>query len=571
MASRRKGKFRSTSCLVIICFLRSHFSITNNVAHALSGTALSLVDRVRLTMKLSERGTSNITAAEEACTQWADIFRCEGKNQLSPSVILLCLELHAACLVRVGNDDEALMVFDDAEALSRQYQIDGSIRRLHLGKAKSLQRLLRYKEAYDEFCRAGGEDGIIGGITCALRQGNISAAHEAIKFSSEFQSGAAMHNAITFFDGKGNDLQSLHAASCSSLLCRWLLCVASERLETTGKPLLDISSQEGLPFTFLDLCKLNTGPFDDPMLVHLDDKVMLHRLLTSTPELADETKSFWPQGWILSPPRSLVESNEPYPVDSASLFILKRRAGYGSHGNRIAKGWPDIQRKTLSFVRDGELILVQRMVENPLLISSGFKFSLRLYVALIDDAVFLSDVGLVKLAAEPVRSEDISARSHMTNSGREQSMRQETLEYLKQQLSQQKEHSWDDLFSSLKQATGKVFTIYKDMVANNSHENIELSNTRRMVSKMKIPKILGLDFVVDNDLRPWLVEINRFPGLEPRDLKQDADVKHTIVRDTWQLAVSLSFSGSHVVDWLDSDLRRFSHDLPTRNSFTEVL
>jgi hypothetical protein len=64
-----------------------------------------------------------------------------------------------------------------------------------------------------------------------------------------------------------------------------------------------------------------------------------------------------------------------------------------------------------------------------------------------------------------------------------------------------------------------------------------------------IPKILGLDFVVreeeeNNDTdhqgqrrttTPWLVEVNRFPGLEPRD-EDDRKIKYKVVRDAWKKA-----------------------------------
>jgi hypothetical protein len=521
-------------------------------------------------MNLSEQGASNITAAEEACSQWDDILKCEERNVLSESAILLCLELHAACLVRIGNDDKALMVLDDALEFTRKHTLNNSIRRLHLQKAKSLQRLLRYTEAYNEFRLTKHDDGILGAITCALRQGNLSAAHEVMKVSSNFTEVSFLKDAINFFSEKGDKLESLYPAYCSSLLYRWLFCAAFELSQMDGYPIDNVISKNDLSsFDFLEFCSVNTSPFDDPMLLHLDDKVMLHRLLTSTPNLTVDTGTFWPQGWIISSPGSEVNSFGVGADDPTSLFILKRRAGYGSHGNLIAKGWPDVQRKVTSFVKDGEQILVQRMVGNPLLLSGGFKFSLRIYVTMVRDAVFLSDVGLVKIAAEPVSAEDISARSHMTNSGRERMMRQETLKYLKDQLLHHESGSWDELFSALCEATRKVFVIYRNMVAVSAVDH-EMSSTRKMVSEMMIPKILGLDFVVDDDLRPWLVEINRFPGLEPRVQEQDSQVKRIIVRDAWQLAVSCCFKNLDAVDWLMKDLRNFSSGLPKRNSFTEV-
>ncbi|GAX27411.1 hypothetical protein FisN_23Hh129 [Fistulifera solaris] len=566
MTSKTRWQLRRVIFLVTIgCWLHS---LTNNVVHALAGTGLSLLDRVRWTMHLSEQGASNITAAEEACLQWDDILKCEERNELSESAILLCFELHAACLVRVGDDDRALEVLDEALEFSRQKQPYKTIHRLHLQKAKSLQRLLRYHEAYDEYRMTEKEEGILGAITCALRQGNLSAVNDIMKCSSSFPEVSALRDAINYFSGRGDDLQRLRSSSDSSLLCRWLFRVATD-LNRNDITFVDhMISKNDLPsFDFLDFCSVNTGPFDDPILLHLDDKVMLHRMLTSTPNIAEETRAFWPQGWIMS--GSKVNGFGACADNPTSLFILKRRAGYGSHGNLIAKGSSDVQKKVASFVKDEEQILVQRMVENPLLLTGGFKFSLRIYVAMIGDGLFLSDVGLVKIAAEPVTAEGINARSHMTNSGRERFMRQETLEYLKDQLSQRESGTWDTLLSALREATRQVFVLYKNMVSD-STINHEMSSTRKMVSKMMVPKVLGLDFVVDDDLQTWLVEVNRFPGLVPRDPEQDAQVKRTIVRDAWQLAMSRCFKDPSVVHWLANDLRNFSSDLSQRNSFTEV-
>ena len=39
----------------------------------------------------------------------------------------------------------------------------------------------------------------------------------------------------------------------------------------------------------------------------------------------------------------------------------------------------------------------------------------------------------------------------------------------------------------------------------------------------------------DHRKKPWLVEVNRFPGLEPRD-KDDRKIKCRVVRDAWKKA-----------------------------------
>ena len=46
---------------------------------------------------------------------------------------------------------------------------------------------------------------------------------------------------------------------------------------------------------------------------------------------------------------------------------------------------------------------------------------------------------------------------------------------------------------------------------------------------------MGFDFVVDASRIPWLVEVNRFPGLEPRDAS-DRNVKNRVLLDAWEAA-----------------------------------
>ena len=67
---------------------------------------------------------------------------------------------------------------------------------------------------------------------------------------------------------------------------------------------------------------------------------------------------------------------------------------------------------------------------------------------------------------------------------------------------------------------------------------------RLLHAKAKLPKILGLDFLVDNRQKPWLIEVNRFPGLEPRGSSDEA-VKHKVVREAWDLACQKAADNVH--------------------------
>ena len=52
------------------------------------------------------------------------------------------------------------------------------------------------------------------------------------------------------------------------------------------------------------------------------------------------------------------------------------------------------------------------------------------------------------------------------------------------------------------------------------------------------PQVLGYDLLVDEELNPWLMEVNRAPALGHR-LEVDKQIKTTLLRDCWALALKL--------------------------------
>ena len=52
-----------------------------------------------------------------------------------------------------------------------------------------------------------------------------------------------------------------------------------------------------------------------------------------------------------------------------------------------------------------------------------------------------------------------------------------------------------------------------------------------------VPKIMGFDYLIDSSLKPWLMEVNRFPGLESRG-EDDWVVKSELIKNTWKLATA---------------------------------
>jgi hypothetical protein len=487
---------------------------TNNNNHD------AVLSKVRHAMQLSTLSSSNITAAQEAVKSWKDILI--HAPRLDNNVVALCRALSASCLVRVGKDEDAIDAYD--LALELKEWLDANTQQdLVLGKAQALQRLLRYNEAKHQYLQSSSERGAVGAATCALRLGETGSALEILselckKKGDEgiISSAKGMWGTLQYLEAGTSDpaLDSLQSAD-NLPLYRWIYSTLSRSSLVPPDIISGVPDQDN----FRDLIKINQCPFDDASLVLLDDKVNLHKLLMRD---RSKTSSFWPEGVIA--PNDIDNLRQLIENDTDSLWISKQRAGYGSHGNIILSA----QEIPVLNVQEQEC-LIQRMVEPTLLLDSR-KFSLRIYVVYFSpDEVYLSSQGLVKLASEPLTDpQSRDSRVHMTNSGREAAMTQKDLVYLKAELGKQG-FSYEDFWGDLRSATQQTIHAHTERRTAEKVSTLTWDARRR---EMSIPKIMGFDFVVGGDCKPWLVEVNRFPGLEPRD-ESDRTVKHRVVQDAW--------------------------------------
>jgi uncharacterized membrane protein len=503
---------------------------------------LSQKDRaaVNQAVQATKQATGNITAAFEACNRWNQVLTDPSKD-IPESIRAMCYPLQASCLVRTGQDEEAIQAYDKAMQLKDLLNND-TREDVILGKAYSFQRLMKYDEAREQFQLSTSPKAARGAATCALRLGDIDAALVLLERQSERDLETnAMLATIQYLTVEPSleesTLDILKKAGALFPLYRWIHMALSK-----GKASF---KNDGVPRTSpLDLAALNTCAFDDPLLIHLDDKVMLHKLLR-TPPLSPSSMSacdvFWPPGLIL-PAESTILSQSTRLENVR--WVSKKRAGYGSHGNAIVDSREAIQlSKTIGALQDD--MLLQRMIE-PCLLLQGYKFSLRIYVVYFGTSaasssnsppeVFISTQGLVKLAARPFddQSSSLDLGMHMTNSGREADALQEDLQFLKREFSQAG-WSFSELWNDITEAVRSVMKTYDERTRSIVSQDDETVPSRSHLAKLGLPKILGFDFIVDETRNVWLVEVNRFPGMEARDSK-DATVKLQVIRDAWQMA-----------------------------------
>jgi hypothetical protein len=328
------------------------------------------------------------------------------------------------------------------------------------------------------------------------------------------------------------------------------------------------------PEQHLQLASLNQCACDGPSswLLQLDDKIGLHSLLTSADIDAQdcsrsfgvEVDRFWPKSFILPQDwTQFVNDERTNHNQTETVWIAKERAGYGSHGNTILANFRSIEKA--KDVADGqtESILLQKLVHPPMLLNWR-KFSLRLYVLLLPTeskdiqaqdqekgilpgySVYLASEGLVKCASSPYIGFDedgstrFSSESQMTNSaiGQSDSIlddegQQYDLSRLKREF-EEKGWDYDGLWCSLKAV---IVSTLSELSNNYIGEESRGGRTSMLHRYGSIPKILGFDLILDEEGCPWLMEVNRFPGLEERD-SSDMAVKRKVVQDAWKVAAT---------------------------------
>lgn len=557
----------------------------------------SAASMVRDAIELSNKANADPSFGAEACRLWTSILNkgdFDDDLPFPPGAMSAAHGLHASTLVRIGRDAEAIIEYTksldylgEVGALSMPLTKEESDVRVGMGK--SLQRMLRYHEAAAAFLDVAARCADVNHNVAVERKENMSWVH--LEHSNSVKSAAlcfmrsgdldSAMSVLQKYDGKDSEVKSMYGALILIKTCSVQDAEEHERFQSamqllsgvtdySTSPLykwIHLSSQidklVSLPLepllcetadAYLIFAKANNSPFDDPCLINLDDKVRLHSVLSGCD---CRGKIFWPKGYILPKEYDSFLADECTSNNAKFInekkWVLKERSGYGSHGNSIAS-----TDEVVSMYDAGELveaILCQRIVEPPMLISSR-KFTLRIYVIYfpggtmrngqepMDSEVYISTEGLVKYASAPYIGDAANPfgadldDQYMTNSGRGdgRSAPQHDLHQLQrafQKNGADYQMMWEGIEDSVQVVMEKYAQLQHDDSPDHSSDNSFIRNTYSPLCS--IPKIMGFDYILDSSAKPFLLEINRFPGLEPRS-SMDADVKCSIVYDAWVAA-----------------------------------
>jgi len=558
------------------------------------------VEQIRNAMQLTNEGQANITAAYSAVSLWSNILVSDEDQETTPQIKLqkpiriLCNSLYASSLSRTGRDQDALIIYDETLSLLKNdaednnsnsnpvgtdFDVENSVLiDVRIGRGEALQRLMRYKEAGNEFlivCQLGGKMQILqenrkfakcaySAALCSLRLGDLEGAECFLSslFDGLTDLSGVDCNLIGLFGAirlelgqkkKIMDVSSIaftplqmleHAATHNaSPVYRWFHALASKlkcvMFQSGNSATLTMEEEE-----LLEVAAINGSPFDDPALIQMDDKVLLHNLLRDLEaDISISSRQYWPGGFILPRDQDKLLAYCAKNQDSCQ-WIIKERAGYGSHGNTIASsGQKAVEiSKVCQGVDSKYSVLCQKLIE-PSLLFHERKFSIRVYVVYFNRSssskeeisYFLLNCGLAKLAEEEyVNQAGYSIDNiFMTNSGRIEGdgMIQYDFDCLREYMNNQYgNNSFDRMWKKIDESVADVMQKFQ-----RAHD---AESTNSSLLFFSVPKIMGFDYIIDSFHQPWLMEVNRFPGLEARG-EIDNKVKTDVVIHAWELASRL--------------------------------
>ena len=242
-----------------------------------------------------------------------------------------------------------------------------------------------------------------------------------------------------------------------------------------------------------------------------------------------------------------------------SKFIIKPCASARGIGIKVLNKFSSLpsvfkNEKTASTTK--RKLLVQKYLGNPLLIN-GHKFDLRLYVlvtAFDPLSIYLYDNGLVRFATHPYSKSNFKNRyAHLTN----YSINKNSSVFEKNDNPFECEgHKWTlkALFQKLKLEHGETKIdllwrkitdiIVKTFMSIEAHVNTLVlrscsgqgssSSGARSGNSGICFEVFGVDVMIDNEFKPWLIEVNISPSLNQNSIL-DKHVKEGMLCDSLNL------------------------------------
>ncbi|KAM9774169.1 tubulin polyglutamylase ttll6 isoform 1-T2 [Syngnathus typhle] len=268
-----------------------------------------------------------------------------------------------------------------------------------------------------------------------------------------------------------------------------------------------------------------------PGMIEICRKDTLARNLNRMLKLFPKDYNIFPRTWCL--PADYYDFQAYTRVKRHATFICKPDSGCQGRGIFITRSRSDI--------RPGEHMICQLYITRPLILD-GYKFDLRIYVLVTSCdplRIFLFKEGLARFCTakymEPALSNMDEVCMHLTNYAinkhndnfirDDHTGSKRKLSTLIQQLEDARADA-DKLWSDIEDMIIKTLIAVQPVLKHNYHTCFP-----HHTADSACFEILGFDVLLDQRMRPWLLEVNHSPSFTT-DSPLDREVKDALLLDT---------------------------------------
>ena len=226
----------------------------------------------------------------------------------------------------------------------------------------------------------------------------------------------------------------------------------------------------------------------------------------------------------------IINKFKNYKINKANLYFVKPPDLYSGKGIFFLKNFSEIKYDKYVITRYIDSFLIYKK-----------KFDLRIYVLITGISplkIYLNIDGLVRIAANNYSLDNLDLSSHLTGitTNKNDKNFKKNDDYFSENG-----NDWSlFVFKNYYERHGKNYTILwnkiKDIVIKSFIFLLEDPiNFEKHIKEKKLYQIWGIDILVDNHGRPWLLEMNgRHPGLDNKD-KMDLVIKSELMKDIWNI------------------------------------
>uniref|UniRef100_A0A0N4ZTE1 Tubulin--tyrosine ligase-like protein 5 n=1 Tax=Parastrongyloides trichosuri TaxID=131310 RepID=A0A0N4ZTE1_PARTI len=253
--------------------------------------------------------------------------------------------------------------------------------------------------------------------------------------------------------------------------------------------------------------------------------------------------SIFPETFIY--PRDMEKLKEDMINNPSNIYIVKPPASSRGRGIHIINNIDEID--------SNESVVISKYLKNPYLIN-GLKFDLRLYVLITSFyplICYLYEDGLTRFASEKYSNDVDTLKQpfvHLTN----YSLNKDNAAFEKNNGAEGEGHKWtlSAMLRHLKNIDGidtdLLMVRIEDLIIKSllSVQSVISAAARTMLyHPQNCFELLGYDIMIDENLKPWLIEVNLTPSLKC-DSPLDTGLKSKLIIDTLNI-VSLPILSYH--------------------------